>query len=367
MGGQDVRFLALVLPEEGADVVWEKGRLRSREDVDVIKKEASPDALKAPNFVSNFVSVKEREDGYPTEVTFKNTDKFNFAFDVVDAIAEKEPDRLCMVHLDKDKNERRFTFQDMKKMSARAANYFKAQGIKKGDAVMLLLRRNWEFWPIIVGLHKLGAIALPATDQLKQKDLEYRFQTADVKAVCCTATSACVEEVEYAVKNCPSVKHLFTTGGKREGWHSFDDEYEMYSSRYRRTGDSIRGNDTMLMLFSSGTSGYPKAVVHSCKYALGHFVTARYWQCVHAEGLHLTISDTGWGKALWGKLYGQWMNGGATFVYDFDRFHADDILPLFGKYKITTFCAPPTMYRFFIKEDLSKYDLSSIRHASIAP
>ena len=267
VGGQDVRFLALVLPEEGADVVWEKGRLRSREDVDVIKKEASPDALKAPNFVSNFVSVKEREDGYPTEVTFKNTDKFNFAFDVVDAIAEKEPDRLCMVHLDKDKNERRFTFQDMKKMSARAANYFKAQGIKKGDAVMLLLRRNWEFWPIIVGLHKLGAIALPATDQLKQKDLEYRFQTADVKAVCCTATSACVEEVEYAVKNCPSVKHLFTTGGKREGWHSFDDEYEMYSSRYRRTGDSIRGNDTMLMLFSSGTSGYPKAVVHSCKYA----------------------------------------------------------------------------------------------------
>ena len=366
VGGQDVRFLALVLPEEGADVVWEKGRLRSREEVDVIKKEASPDALKAPNFVSNFVSVKEREDGYPTEVTFKNTEKFNFAFDVVDAIAEKEPDRLCMIHLDKDKNERRFTFQDMKKMSARAANYFKAQGIKKGDAVMLLLRRNWEFWPIIVGLHKLGAIALPATDQLKQKDLEYRFQTADVKAVCCTATSACVEEVEYAVKNCPSVKHLFTTGGKREGWHSFDDEYEMYSSRYRRTGDSIRGNDTMLMLFSSGTSGYPKAVVHSCKYALGHFVTARYWQCVHAEGLHLTISDTGWGKALWGKLYGQWMNGGATFVYDFDRFHADDILPLFGKYKITTFCAPPTMYRFFIKEDLSKYDLSSIRHASIA-
>ena len=152
VGGQDVRFLALVLPEEGADVVWEKGRLRSREDVDVIKKEASPDALKAPNFVSNFVSVKEREDGYPTEVTFKNTDKFNFAFDVVDAIAEKEPDRLCMVHLDKDKNERRFTFQDMKKMSARAANYFKAQGIKKGDAVMLLLRRNWEFWPTLCEL-----------------------------------------------------------------------------------------------------------------------------------------------------------------------------------------------------------------------
>ena len=366
VGGQDVRFLAIVLPEEGAEVEWEKGRLRSKTPVDVIQKEVSPSALSAPNFVSNFVTVKEREDGYPESVTFKNTEKFNFAFDVVDAIAEKEPDRLCMIHLDKNKFERRFTFLQMKKMSARAANYFKAQGIKKGDSVMLLLRRNWEFWPIIVGLHKLGAVAIPATDQLKQKDLEYRFQTANVKAVCCNAETACIEEVEKAMANCPSVEHLFTTAGRREGWHSFDDEYEMYSSRYRRTGESIKGNDKMLMLFSSGTSGYPKAVVHSCKYALGHFVTARYWQCVHAEGLHLTISDTGWGKALWGKLYGQWMNGGATFVYDFDRFHADDILPLFAQYKITTFCAPPTMYRFFIKEDLSKYDLSSIRHASIA-
>ena len=366
VGGHDVRFLAIVLPEEGAEAEWEHGRLRAKEDVNAIKKEVSPSALKAPNFVSNFVSVKEREDGYPTEVNFKNTEKFNFAFDVVDAIAEKEPERLCMIHLDKDKNERRFTFLDMKKMSARAANYFKAQGIKKGDSVMLLLRRNWEFWPIIVGLHKLGAVAIPATDQLKQKDLEYRFQTADVKAVCCTYDSPCAAEVEKSLEACPTVQKLFTAGGKREGWNSFDDEYEMYSSRYRRTGDAIRGNDTMLMLFSSGTSGYPKAVVHSCKYALGHFVTARYWHCVHADGLHLTISDTGWGKALWGKLYGQWMNGGATFVYDFDRFHADDILPLFAKYKITTFCAPPTMYRYFIKEDLSKYDLSSIRHASIA-
>ena len=366
VGGKDVRFLAIVLPEEGADLKWEHGRLISKEAPDAIRKEVSPDALKAPNFVSNFVSVKEREDGYPEEVTFKNTDRFNFAFDVVDAIAEKEPNRLCMVHLDRNKVERRFTFQDMKKMSARAANYFKAHGIKKGDAVMLILRRNWEFWPIIVGLHKLGAIAIPATDQLKQKDLEYRFQTANVKAVCCCALSACAEEVEKSLPACPSVKELFVTEGSREGWHCFDDEYDMYSSRYRFTGDSIRGNDTMLMLFSSGTSGYPKAVTHSCKYALGHFVTARYWHCVHADGLHLTISDTGWGKALWGKLYGQWMNGGATFVYDFDRFHADDLLPLFAKYKITTFCAPPTMYRFFIKEDLNKYDLSSIRHASIA-
>ncbi|MEE3438185.1 MAG: AMP-binding protein, partial [Lachnospiraceae bacterium] len=366
VGGKDVRFLAIVLPEEGADLKWEHGRLISKEAPAAIRKEVSPDALKAPNFVSNFVTVKEREDGYPEEVTFKNTDRFNFAFDVVDAIAEKEPNRLCMVHLDRNKVERRFTFQDMKKMSARAANYFKAHGIKKGDAVMLILRRNWEFWPIIIGLHKLGAIAIPATDQLKQKDLEYRFQTANVKAVCCCALSACAEEVENSLPACPSVKELFVTEGSREGWHCFDDEYDMYSSRYRFTGDSIRGNDTMLMLFSSGTSGYPKAVTHSCKYALGHFVTARYWHCVHADGLHLTISDTGWGKALWGKLYGQWMNGGATFVYDFDRFHADDILPLFAKYHITTFCAPPTMYRYFIKEDLSKYDLSSIRHASIA-
>ena len=362
VGGTDCTFLAVILAEE--EVQWEHGHIvQTGEDAE--KKAVSP--LKpAPVYMRDFVSATEDETGYPLSVEFHNTERFNFAFDVVDAIAEKEPNRLAMVHLDREKNERRFTFEQMKKMSARAANYFRALGIRRGDRVMLVMRRNWEFWPVIVGLHKLGAIAIPATDQLVEKDFEYRFQTAGVSAIVCSAYGGSAAEAEKAMARCPTVKLKVISGGEREGWHSFDDEYEMYSSRFHRSEESIQGDDTMLMLFSSGTSGYPKAVEHSCKYPLGHYVTARYWHCVDPDGIHLTISDTGWGKALWGKLYGQWMNGCATFVYDFDRFNAEDILPLFAKYQITTFCAPPTMYRFFIKEDLSRYDLSSIKHATIA-
>jgi len=327
-------------------------------------------AAGAPGFGAElmraFVTTVEDETGYPLSVEFRNGDRFNFAFDVVDAIAEQEPDRLAMIHLDREKTERRFTFRDISEMSSRAANYFRALGVRKGERVMLVMRRNWEFWPVIVGLHKLGAIVIPATDQLVEKDFEYRFRTASVSAVVCTALGGCAAEAEKAMARCPDVRLKVVSGGAREGWHSFDDEYAAYSARFRRTEESICGDDTMLMLFSSGTSGYPKAVDHSCKYPLGHYVTARYWHCVDPDGLHFTISDTGWGKALWGKLYGQWMNGAATFVYDFDRFRAEDILPLFARYRITSFCAPPTMYRFFIKEDLSKYDLSSVRHAASA-
>ena len=360
--GADCIFLAVILAEE--EVQWEHGHIIQPGDAEA-PKAVSP--LKpAPAYMADFIHTTEDETGYPLSVEFRNTERFNFAFDVVDAIAEKEPNRLAMIHLDREKHERRFTFEQMKKMSARAANYFRALGIKRGDRVMLVMRRNWEFWPVIVGLHKLGAVAIPATDQLVEKDFEYRFQTAGVSAIVCSAFGTSAAEAEKALERCPTVRLKVISGGTREGWHSFDDEYEMYSSRFHRTEESICGDDTMLMLFSSGTSGYPKAVEHSCRYPLGHYITARYWHCVDPDGIHLTISDTGWGKALWGKLYGQWMNGAATFVYDFDRFNADDILPLFAKYQITTFCAPPTMYRFFIKEDLSKYDLSSVRHASIA-
>ena len=356
--GADCVFCAVILADEEESVAWEHGRLH---DV-----EKAPVVAPAPDFISDFISVTVNENGTPQSVKFQNADRFNFAFDVVDAIAAKEPNRLAMVHLDVDKNERRFTFEDMKKMSARAANYFRALGVQRGDRVMLVMRRNWEFWPVIIGLHKLGAIAIPATDQLVEKDFEYRFNAAKVTAVVCTAFGGCAAEAEKAMARCPSVKLRVMSGGKREGWHCFDEEYEMYSSRFPRTEDSPCGDETMLMLFSSGTSGYPKAVDHSYKYPLGHYVTAKYWHCVDPEGIHFTISDTGWGKALWGKLYGQWECGAATFVYDFDRFHADDIMSLFAKYGITTFCAPPTMYRFFIKEDLSKYDLSSIKHATTA-
>ena len=363
--GMDCVFCAVILPDE-EETVWDHGHLYNIEEVKQSALPVPAEIKPAQDFMADFISTETDENGTPRYISFTGAETFNFAFDVVDAIAAKEPERLAMIHLDVDKNERRFTFEDMRKMSARAANYFRALGVVKGDRVMLVLRRNWEFWPIIVGLHKLGAIAIPATDQLLEKDFEYRFESADVTAIVCTAFGKCSEEAEKAMARWPNLRLKVMCGGARAGWHDFDAEYEMYSSRFARTEESIRGDDTMLMLFSSGTTGYPKAVMHSCKYPLGHYLTAKYWHCVDPDGLHLTISDTGWGKALWGKLYGQWMCGGATFVYDFDRFHADDIMPMFAKYHITTFCAPPTMYRFFIKEDLSKYDLSSIKHASTA-
>ena len=312
--------------------------------------------------------IEPLEDGSDVlkAIRFKNADQFNFAFDVVDALGEQQPDKLAMLHVDRNKQEKRITFGDMRKMSSRAANYFRALGIKKGDKVMLVLRRNWQFWPILIGLEKLGAIAIPAVDQLLEKDYLYRFEVAHISAIICTADGESTTLSASAIEKYGKIGLKIVVNGTHEGWHCFDEEYEMYSSRFARTDESIRGDDPMMMIFTSGSTGYPKLACHNCKYPLGHFVTARYWHCVDPDGLHLTISDTGWAKSMWGKLFGQWLCEAAIFVYDFDRFSADDIMPMFAKYNITTFCAPPTMYRFFIKEDLSKYDLSSIKHASTA-
>ena len=315
--------------------------------------------------VEKFVTTVDAENGAPISIEFRDEDKFNFAFDVVDEIARNKPEKVAMIHLDRDKNEVKYTFRDMKDLSSQAANYFTSLGIKKGDRVMLVLKRRFEFWVAILGLHKIGAIAIPATHQLKDHDFEYRFNAAGVKAIVCTCDDNTPDAVD-AVLNAPTLEHKLIVGADRDGWKRFDEEYKLFSRRYLRTADSACGDDPMIMFFTSGTSGYPKMALHSCKYPLGHFHTAKYWHCVRSNGVHLTISDTGWGKALWGKLYGQWMYEGAIFVYDFDRFNAADILPLFAQYGITTFCAPPTMYRMLIKEDLSKYDLSSIEHATIA-
>jgi len=254
----------------------------------------------------------------------------------------------------------------MKKESARAANYFKSLGIKRGDRVMLVLKRHYQYWFAILGLHKLGAVAIPATNQLLEKDFTYRFQAGNVSAILCTADGNVADAVDEAAAKCPGLKHKILVNGSREGWHDFNEEYPIFSSHFARAEDAPCGNDPMLMFFTSGTSGYPKLTAHNYKYPLGHFITAKYWHRVNPDGLHLTISDTGWAKSSWGKLYGQWLCEAAIFVYDFDRFDGEKILPMFAKYNITTFCAPPTMYRMLIKQDLSKYDLSSIQHASTA-
>ena len=354
INGQDCTFLAVVLP--GAVQPEEK----------VLETLVNGRTVKKAGIADKFIKCEEDENGRLKSVHFEHEEEFNFAFDCVDEMARRTPDKMAMVHLDVNKNERWFTFKDLSKLSNRCANYFLSLGIERGDRVMLVLKRHWQFWVAILACHKLGVIAIPATNQLLEHDFTYRFNKARVKALVCTADGETANQAMLAAKQCPSVEHLFITGGPREGWRDFDSEFIMYSDKYERPENAPCGSDNMIAFFTSGTTGYPKLALHSYKYALGHYVTAKYWHRVNPDGIHLTISDTGWGKALWGKLYGQWLAEGPTFVYDFDRFHAEDILPLFAKYHITTFCAPPTMYRMLIKEDISKYDLSSIEHATTA-
>ena len=352
--GEECLFVAVVLPGENVEENVLRETLISARGTD-------------EKFVcSKFINATEDEKGVLKAIDFNNEDKFNFAFDILDEIAKKAPDKRAMVYVDKDKNERFFTFSDMKKESARSANYFKSLGIKKGDRVMLVLKRHYQFWFAIMGLCKLGAIAIPATNQLLSHDFEYRFNSAGVKAIVATADGDVAHQVDLAEKNSPTLELKILVNGTREGWRDFNSEYTMYSTHFYRTEDTPCGEDPMLMFFTSGTTGYPKIACHSFKYPLGHYITAKYWHGVSPDGLHFTISDTGWGKALWGKLYGQWLCEGAVFVYDFDRFSASDILPMFKKYNITTFCAPPTMLRMMIKEDISRYDLSSIKHMTTA-
>ncbi len=352
--GADCLFVAVVLPGEN-------------ENENVVRDTIVSANSTAANLVSDkFIKTVEDENGVLQSIDFENEDSFNFAFDIVDEVAKKNPDKLAMIHIDKNKTERRFTYNDLKRASNQCANYFKSLGIKKGDRVMLILKRHYQFWYSILALHKLGAIAIPATNLLQEHDLDYRFNAADVSAIVCTADGDVSNQVDLAEKNSPTLKHKIIVGGEKEGWHSFDAEYNLYSAHFYRDENTACGNDLMLMLFTSGTTGYPKIAAHSYKYALGHYITAKYWHGVNENGLHFTISETGWGKALWGKLYGQWLCEGAVFTYDFDRFDASDILPMFAKYNITTFCAPPTMLRMMIKEDISKYDLSSIKHMTTA-
>ena len=357
-GGKDCIFYAIVLNPTGEPIP----ELYHPKAIDTAKVE---DTDTKPRVWQKYVDFETNENGTPVKVTYKNTEKFNFAFDVIDEISYKDPEKLAMIHVDKNKNERRITFTDVRRASSQCANYFKSLGIKKGDRVMLILKRHYQFWYAIIGLHKLGAIAIPATNQLQAHDLEYRFSTAGVSAILCTADGTTADEVDIAARQFPEIQKL-VVNGKRDGWRTFDEEYTLFSSHFERTDASPQGDDLMLMYFTSGTSGNPKIAAHSHKLALGHFMTAKFWHNVDPDGLHFTISDTGWAKSAWGKLYGQWFCEAPMFVYDFDRFHAEDILPMFAKYHITTFCAPPTMLRMMIKEDISKYDLSSVKRMTTA-
>lgn len=364
VGGKDCKFYAVVF-----GVNQPHNALQNLEPV-ILPGVTNFDLAQIENpVIDRFVKTETDSDGALSKISFMNEETFNFGFDIVDALAEKTPDKTALIYVSDDMQERRFTFAEIKKYSNMTANYFLSKGIKKGDTVMLVLKRHYQFWFSIIALHKIGAIVIPATNQLVQHDFTYRFKAADVKAIICTGEGDVAHQVELAIEECGMNIKTIIANGERDGWDSFDKEMYDFSDVFDRPEDPEKlscGSEPMLMFFTSGTTGYPKIAMHSHKYALGHFITARYWHNVDPNGIHFTISDTGWGKALWGKLYGQWMSETCVFVYDFNRFDANKILPMFKKYNITTFCAPPTMYRFFIKEDLSKFDLSSIKYATVA-
>lgn len=313
-----------------------------------------------------FVEEELDSNGNLLSIKFNPPENFNFAYDVVDVLGDKIPDKKAMVWVSIDHKNKNFTFKDMKIYSSKTANYFKSLGIVKGDKVMLILKRNYQFWFAVNALHKIGAVVVPATHLLTKKDLVYRFNAAGIKAVICTNEETILSSVEEALPESPTVKILSVTEGVRENWSCFNDGVESADSTFPRPADCNTNNDIMIMYFTSGTTGYPKIVCHNFTYPLGHIVTAKYWQNVDPEGLHLTIADTGWAKAVWGKIYGQWLCEACIFTFDYEKFNASEILTLLQDYGVTTFCAPPTIYRFFIKEDLSKYNLKKLKYAVIA-
>ncbi|MCQ8905321.1 MAG: AMP-binding protein [Methanothermobacter sp.] len=294
-------------------------------------------------------------------------ENFNFAYDVVDRYAEIEPDKVALVWCNDHGEEKRITFGELQELSRRAASFFTGEGIKKGDTVMLTLKARYDFWYALLGLHRIGAIAIPATHMLKEKDIVYRIREADIKMVVCIAEDGVPEVFEGAIAELGSdTKKVLVGDTDRNGWINLRKELRKVSADFERPEDCAGGDDTLIVYFSSGTTGMPKMIEHDHTYPLGHIITAKYWQNVREDGLHYTVADTGWAKAMWGQIYGQWIAGSAVFVYDYDRFDPEKMLEKLEKYDITTFCAPPTIYRFLIKEDLSRYDLSGIEYAVTA-
>ncbi len=353
------------------------------------------------NINERFVKETYSENGLLTDFKVTAPDSFNFGYDVVDDIAENDPDRRAMVWCNPEGEEHFFSFADMREWSNKTANYLAAQGIKKGDYVLVILRRHYQFWFVATALCKLGAIMVPATFMLKEHDLEYRLNEGLISSVVCTDAGYIADVVDAVIDRCPTVKSRILVNGagggltpldengkmiipegaalgaalsgpenicvattSREGWLDFNSGVRAASAEFERVETSIK--DPMLMYFSSGTSGQPKMVLHSGEYAVAHLLTAKHWHNVVPDGLHFTIADTGWGKAVWGKYYGQWLMEAAVLTYDYDRFDADELLSLIPRYGVTTLCCPPTMYRMFSQVDIDKYDFSTLVYSTTA-
>ena len=315
------------------------------------------------NINLRYVDEEYDEKGVLTKYTLKYPDNWNFGYDIVDDIAINDPDRTAMIWCNPAGEERRYTFADIKRLSDKTANYFLSLGIKKGDMVLTILKRHYQFWYVSVALHKIGAVMVPATFMLTKGDIEYRVRSASIKAAICTDENGVCDAVD-AAEDIPTLEIKMVVNSPRDGWLQFDEGMDKSPDKLDRIQTNV--NEPMLMYFSSGTSGYPKMVLHDHLYALGHLSTAKHWQNVNPEGVHLTIADTGWGKAVWGKLYGQWMMEAAVLVYDYEKFDPHDILNIVTKYKVTTLCCPPTMFRMFINAGLEGHDLSSLKYCCIA-
>jgi acetyl-CoA synthetase len=321
--------------------------------------------------LNRFVNRTEFDsyEDFQTNLSINIPDNFNFAYDVVDVYAAEQPDKRALVWCDDHGNDRSFTFGELKYYSDKTANLFRSCGIKKGDHVMLILKGRYEFWFCLLGLHKLGAIATPATHMLTAKDIKYRVEVASIPMIVSLADDGLVEHIEEGQRQTgDKVRHKLLLGEPRDGWIDFKNELEKASDVFQRPegNEATCNDDICLAYFSSGTTGYPKLIHHDMVYPLGHILTAKYWQNNMDDGLHYTVADTGWAKVVWGKIYGQWLCGSAVFVYDYDKFNAASMAAMAARYGVTTFCAPPTIYRFLIKEDLSQYDFSGLKYCVVA-
>jgi acetyl-CoA synthetase len=293
-------------------------------------------------------------------------DNFNFAYDIVDEYARLEPEKVALVWTNDQGEFREFTYAELKTRSDEAASLFLQHGIGHGDKVMLILKRRYEFWFAVLALHKIGAVAIPATHLLTEKDIVYRCSAATIKAIVAVGEMEVIKHLEKAMPDCPSVETLFSVGPVfPKGWINFQEGIQG-APTFEKPNKPTMNSDLLFLYFTSGTTGNPKMVAHDYTYPLAHIVTAVFWHNVTENGRHLTVADTGWAKAVWGKLYGQMMAGCAVFVYDHQKFVPAEMLEVIAKYKVTSFCAPPTVFRFMIKEDFSKYDLSSLKYCTTA-
>lgn len=310
------------------------------------------------------IDAKDYDD-FSKHTDIRVPDNFNFGYDVVDEYARLTPDKRALVWCNDKGEERFFSFADIKRLSDKACNLLLSYGLKKGDFIMTMLNRRYEYWIMAVACHKLGIVIVPATFLLTAKDIAYRCNNADVKLLFVTNETEVLRHVKEAIPLCNELKAVFTTG-EREGFIDLDKAIDEADDNFVKPWDT-NNDDMLLVYFTSGTTGNPKMVAHKALYPLGHIITAKYWQSVIDDGLHLTMAETGWAKCSWGRIYGQWLAGTAIFVYDyFGKFTPTDILPLLSKYGVTTFCAPPTIYRFIIKEDITKYDFTTLKHCSTA-